>query len=155
VTTARRIASLWLLFAVACAADPASRPTPTVDAQGAPGRPNVAITKPINGASIDAGDVKVKASVTSFDVVDRLGEAPADGEGHIHYYLDAEQIPTAPGEPAVTDDGSTYHATAKTSHTWKDVEPGPHTFAVQLVNNDHTPLEPPITAATTVTVRDE
>jgi hypothetical protein len=45
-----------------------------------------------------------------------------------------------------------YHAEAVTSYTWQGVRPGTHTFAVQLVNNDHTPLEPPVTDQVTVTV---
>ena len=54
-------------------------------------------------------------------------------------------LPTQPGEPAVTDDRRTYHAAARTSHRWQNVRAGVHTFAVQLVNNDHTPLDPPVT----------
>jgi hypothetical protein len=51
----------------------------------------------------------------------------------------------------VTTEG-TYHADATTEHTWEDVAPGTHTFAVQLVNNDHTPLVPPVVEEITVTV---
>ena len=60
-------------------------------------------------------------------------------------------MPTTAGQPAVSPEG-TYHAEATTSYTWPDVAPGEHTFGVQLVNNDHTPLEPPVVAAVTVTV---
>lgn len=98
-----------------------------------------------------ADGVEVTAAPEGFDVVNKLGQAPADGEGHIHYYLDVDELPTTPGKPAVSEEG-TYHAEATTSYTWPDVEPGEHTFAVQLVNNDHTPLEPPVTAETTITV---
>ena len=87
-----------------------------------------------------------------FEIVDKLGQAPVDGEGHVHYYINVDEIPTTPGEPAITDDETTYHAEATTAFTWQGVRPGEHTFGVQLVNNDHTPLEPPITDEITVTV---
>ena len=116
------------------------------------GDPVVSITEPEADATIEAGSVDITVEVESFNVVNKLGQDPVEGEGHIHFYRDVDEIPTEPGKPAVTDDASTYHAAATTSHTWEDVEAGEHTFAVQLVNNNHTPLEPPITAEVTVTV---
>src|SRR5207247_3086523 len=47
----------------------------------------------------------------------------------------------------------TYHAQATKEYTWPNVSAGEHTFAVQLVNNDHTPLRPPVIAQVTVTVK--
>lgn len=98
------------------------------------------------------GDIEVEAYPTAFDVVDKLGQAPADGEGHIHFYLDVDPIPTSPGKPAVTSDAGTYHATARTTHAWRDVSKGTHSLGVQLVNNDHTPLDPPVFAQQDVRV---
>ena len=117
---------------------------------GAEGQPGVEITAPDPGDTPD-GSVTVEVDVSSFDVVDKLGEPAQEGEGHVHFYLDVAQIPTTPGQPAVTAEG-TYHAEATTSHTWEDLTPGEHTFSVQLVNNDHTPLDPPVTAQVKVTV---
>lgn len=97
-------------------------------------------------------NVEVEAYPRSFRVVDKLGDEPASGEGHIHFYLDVEKIPTTAGRPAVTSDDSSYHATATATHVWKDLEPGKYMFGVQLVNNDHTPLEPPVTAQQEVAV---
>jgi hypothetical protein len=93
--------------------------------------------------------VTVSVLVQNFYIVDKLGQANAPGEGHIHYFLDAEP-PVMQGSPAVTAAG-TYAATTGTSHTWRNVGPGDHTFAVQLVNNDHTPLDPPVTRMIAVT----
>ncbi|MBI2851567.1 MAG: DUF4399 domain-containing protein, partial [Chloroflexi bacterium] len=76
------------------------------------------------------------------------GGAAAVGKGHLHYYMDVT-IPTTPGQPAVSAAG-TYKATPGTSATWDNVPAGTHTFGVQLVNNDHTPLSPPVTAQITV-----
>lgn len=112
----------------------------------------VEITYPQADATLTGSDVLVAIAVRGFNVVDKLGEDAKKGEGHVHYYLDVAQIPTTPGKAAVTDDDETYHATASTSHTWTDVEPGEHTLGVQLVNNDHTPLEPPSTHEVQITV---
>jgi hypothetical protein len=107
------------------------------------------ITQPVQGSAVNAGDVTVEVEVDNFNVVDKLGQAPEDGEGHVHFYIDIGEIPTVDDEPAVTDEG-TYHAQATQEFVWEDVEPGTHTFAVQLVNNDHTPLSPPVIAQVTV-----
>jgi len=113
--------------------------------------PSVTITSPDDADSLAAGDVTIEVDVDDFDVVDKLGEPAVNGEGHVHFYMDVDEVPATAGQPAVTDEG-TYHATATTSHTWEDVPPGTHTFAVQLVNNDHTPLDPPVVEEITVTV---
>jgi len=114
---------------------------------------SVKIVEPAEGATLNAGDIKVAVDVKKFDVVDKIGQAASDGEGHIHYYIDAGEIPTKDGQPAVTSNNRTYHAQAKKEYTWPSVSAGEHTFAVQLVNNDHTPLRPPVIAQVTVEVK--
>lgn len=156
----RRLAVATVLVALVTAAcgtneTPVIEPTPT-PAEDSPTpspapEPEVTISEPADGATVAAGEVRVSVDVDDFDVVDKLGEAAVEGEGHVHFYLDADEIPTTPGKPAVTEEG-TYHASPTTSYTWSDVEEGEHTFGVQLVNNDHTPLDPPVTAEVTVTV---
>jgi hypothetical protein len=116
------------------------------------GEAAVTITAPESDATLEAGGVEVTVEPENFNIVNKLGQDPVAGEGHIHFYFDVDEIPTEPGKPAVTDDAATYHAAATTSHTWSDVDAGEHTFGVQLVNNNHTPLEPPVTAEVTVTV---
>jgi hypothetical protein len=115
-----------------------------------PPSPRVTVLLPQNRSVLRPGDITVTVSLANFNPVDKLGQANAPGEGHIHYYLDAE-APTEPGKPAVTAPG-TYAATSATSYTWKNVTPGTHTFWVQLVNNDHTPLSPPVVIKVVVTV---
>jgi uncharacterized protein DUF4399 len=114
--------------------------------------PSVNITTPDEGEELDVGDVQVAIEVENFQIVDKLGDPPKAGEGHVHFYIDVEDVPTAQGEPAVTEDENTYHAEATNSFTWEGVEAGEHTFAVQLVNNDHTPLDPPVVEEVTVEV---
>jgi outer membrane protein assembly factor BamB len=105
---------------------------------------------PADGSSVQAGDITVSALALNFSLVDKLGTASVAGQGHLHYFMDVD-APTTPGAPAVTAAG-TYVPTAKTTNTWKNVAPGKHTFSVELVNNDHTPLNPPVVAKSTVTV---
>jgi hypothetical protein len=104
------------------------------------GMPTITITSPREGATIPAGNVTVMVNVTGFNLVNMLGAANVAGEGHIHYYMDVP-VPETPTKPAITSPG-TYAPTANTSFTWMNVKPGMHSFSVQLVNNDHTPLIP-------------
>ncbi len=128
---------------MACTPEPTPTPTPI-------SQPVATINSPLDGAELPAGDVTVSISVSDFSIVQKLGESPTSGEGHIHYYMNAEP-PTIPGQSAVTGSG-TYAATTETSHIWENVEPGTHTFSVQLVNNNHTPLQPPVVDTVTVNV---
>jgi hypothetical protein len=146
------VCAFLALAACGTGEEPALEPPPEAEGTpGADGGPSVTIASPEDGATVEAGGVEIVASPEDFDIVNKLGQAPAAGEGHIHYYVDVDEIPTTPGQPAVSEEG-TYHAEATTRYTWPDVQAGEHTFAVQLVNNDHTPLEPPVTAEVTVTV---
>ncbi len=112
--------------------------------------PLLSITSPREGATLEPGNITLTIAVNYFNLMAPGGD-PVSGEGHIHYYLDVD-IPTTPGQPAVTEPG-TYKATPDTSVTWENVALGEHTFGVQLVNNNHTPLDPPVTAAVMVTVK--
>lgn len=124
------------------------------DGTGTTGGPTVRIVKPTGGAALTAGNVEVVIEVTGFSIVNKLGQPAVAGEGHVHYFIDVSPLPTEPGKPAITADERTYHATTGTTYTWTNVALGQHTFAVQLVRNDHTPLEPPVTASVSVPVRE-
>ena len=113
---------------------------------------SVKIVEPAEGATLNAGDIKVAVEVKKFDIVDKIDQPAKEGEGHVHYYLDVGEIPTKDGEPAITRQG-TYHAQATKEYVWPNVSAGEHTFAVELANNDHTPLRPPVIAQVTVTVK--
>ena len=145
-----------LCFFAACAGgdDPAlESPSATEGGQAAEDAPAVTITSPENDASVKAGDITIKVAVQNFEVVDKMGDDAAEGEGHLHYYFDIDRLPTNPKRRAGVRDEDAYEATTEMSYTWNDVEPGVHNFAVQLVNNDHKPLDPPVTARTTVSVK--
>jgi len=112
--------------------------------------PAVTIDIPANNSVIPVGSVSLAVQVSDFKLVDSTGQANAAGQGHIIYYIDVN-APTAAGQPATTAQGS-YSSTSQTSYTWSNVAAGTHTFSVQLVNNDNTPLSPPVVANITVTV---
>ncbi len=112
--------------------------------------PSISIVIPANNSVVPAGDVLISVQVSNFKIVDALGQPAVAGQGHIHYFMDVD-APTTQGQPAVTAQG-TYAATIATSYTWKNVASGSHTFSVELTNNDHTPLNPPVVAKITVTV---
>jgi len=112
--------------------------------------PRITIVSPQNRSVVPVGDVTITVDVANFNLVEKLSQANVPGEGHIHYFMDVD-APTTPGQPAVTEAG-TYAATAATSYTWHDVAAGTHTFSVELVNNDHTPLITPVVVKITIVV---
>jgi plastocyanin len=114
------------------------------------GPPGMVILSPRDNAIVQGSDVNISVQASNFNLVDKLGQTVVQREGHLHYFMDVE-APTAPGQPAVTAAG-TYAATATDSYTWKNVAAGTHTFSVELINNDHTPLNPPVVSKITVSV---
>ena len=140
------IAAAVLGSLTACATSQGGTPTPPSSTQA----PAIKITAPADGSTIPAGDVKVTVQVSNFKLANKLGQANAPGEGHIHYFIDVD-APTTQGKPAVTAAG-TYAATADITYMWPNVAAGSHTFSAELVNNDHTPLSTPVTTKVKVTV---
>lgn len=112
--------------------------------------PQIMIAEPREGAVLSTNNVTVSVKVQNFRLNSNLSATNVTGEGHIHYFMDATAPRTA-GTPAVTASG-TWTMTANTSYTWKNVSQGMHNLSVELVNNDHTPLSPPVTDMITVTV---
>ncbi len=133
-----------VLALVACTENPAAEP-----AGDDTGR-TIEIISPADGATVPPGDITVTVQVTNFKIVDKQGQADVPGEGHVHFYLDVAP-PTAPGKPAIPASGVWAHVSG-TSYTFKNVPEGTHTIAVELVNNDHTPLNPPAVYEITVNV---
>ena len=133
---------------------PSATDTITVNVTAAPAAaappPAISITSPPNGASLPAGNITVSTSVSNFNVVNKQGQANVAGEGHLHFYLDVA-APTIPNQPAVPASGVWAHVSG-TTYTFTNVSPGTHTITAQLVNNDHTPVIPPITDSITINV---
>jgi plastocyanin len=112
--------------------------------------PALSITSPSSGASIAGPIITVNVSVQNFNIVSKFGQASVPGEGHIHYFMDVSP-PTAPNVEAFTAAG-TYVASVSTSYEWTNVTPGQHMFSAELVNNNHTPLQPAVVSSVNITV---
>ncbi len=132
----------------------ATTPSGTVaTTMGASSAPSLTITSPQNGATVPAGDVTVTAQVSNFNVVDKQGQANIAGEGHLHFYMDVNPIPTDAGKPAIpADKNAAWAHVSGTTYTFANVPAGMHTFSVELANNDHTPVQPPVVQSVMVMV---
>ena len=132
-----------------CGTPDCGSPQPTPTGFFALNPVSVYITSPDFDGGVDAGTVTVTVAVRNFSVVDRIGDQNKPGEGHIVYFRDVTP-PVTPGLPVATQPG-TFQISTQTSCTWYNVTPGTHTFAVELVNNNNTPLMPPVIDAVDVT----
>jgi hypothetical protein len=117
----------------------------------APEEPYAVLLTPSEGSTVSAGDVDVRIFLQNFTLNETTGQSNKPNYGHVIYYLDVD-APLTYGAPATTAPG-TYVISTKTSLTWKNVPPGDHTFIVQLVNNDNTPLLPATAVRATVHVK--
>jgi hypothetical protein len=99
--------------------------------------PQLKVLPPPNG-TVAGSTVTVQLQISGFKVVSstvpltQAGKDPATnvpGEGHIHYLLDAQPL------------GIQYQDGPIVLH---NVPIGTHTLMVELVNNDHSALSPPV-----------
>ena len=100
--------------------------------------PGLNVSTPVEGSSVDGTDVKVTFSVTGFSIVpstvplEQAGQHPEanrPGEGHVHFMLDLGPIVVW---------------TTADPYTFTNVPPGEHQLMVEIVNNDHSSLNPPV-----------
>ena len=110
---------------------------------------SVYITYPEFDGGVHAGNVTVTVQVRNFSVVTAAGRPVTTGEGHIICFKDVTPR-TDPGLPVKNRTG-TVQVSYQTSCTWNNVTQGTHTFSVELVNNDDTPLVPAVIDAVDVT----
>jgi len=125
---------------------------PVVASSGAPA---LTIISPQNGATVPAGNVIVTAQISNFNVVDKQSKTSVPGEGHLHFYMDVNPIPTDAGKPArPADKNAAWAHVSGTTYTFMNGPAGMHAFSVELANNDHTPVQPPVVQSVMVTVAD-
>jgi hypothetical protein len=110
--------------------------------------PALLIVDPPFDGGVAAGNVTVSVQVTGFTTVPP-GGPNRESTGHLVYYRDVTPR-TVQGETALTEPG-TCAVSMQTAYTWTGIAPGTHTFTVQLVNADSTPLDPPAIDAVDVT----
>ncbi len=113
------------------------------------GNPRAVILLPRDGGQLPPGDVIISVESNNLLLVAPTGQTPAPGEGHIIYFMD-EEASADPGNPAITD---TSFSTSDTNYTWHNVTTGTHTFSIELVNDDDTPLTPGVVSKITVTIK--
>lgn len=116
-----------------------------------PEEPYAVLLTPSEGVTVAAGDIEVRIFLQNFEVNENTSLPNKPNQGHIIYYLDVD-VPLVYGAAATTEPGS-YAISTQTSFLWKNVTPGEHTFTVQLVNNDNTPLLPPTTVRASIRAR--
>ena len=122
--------------------------SPTVPETPVQGSPAVWILSPPFDGGVIAGNVTVTVRVENF-VLEGEGTPTVAGAGHLVYYRDVVP-PVTQQDPALSPAG-TFAISYSRHHVWTGVLPGTHTFAVQLVNHDNTPLDPPALDAIDVT----
>ncbi|MCJ7444425.1 MAG: cupredoxin domain-containing protein [Methanotrichaceae archaeon] len=110
---------------------------------------NIIILEPKEGSNVSADNLTIMVEVKNFNLTGKFGQTNVTGEGHIHYYLDAV-VPTEPSKPAISAPG-TYAPSANKTYIWQNVTEGTHNLSVQLVNNDHPPLNPPVVRTVDIT----
>ncbi len=132
--TVTRIFALALLafISAACYSAPGAQPA---GAAGA-GAPSLTIVSPAEGAGLSESDVAVSVKVSSFTIKGAAG-ANQPNEGHLHMTLDGGALTMVYGG----------------SHTISGVPEGKHILAVELVNNDHSSLSPPVKKEVSFTTR--
>jgi hypothetical protein len=131
--------------------------TQTPAASTAPAGPAVSFVSPTANADV-AGAVMAEVKIDGFTVsADHVGQAPAAGEGHIHFQMDGgkydfPKYSGANGELAVklNVDGK-YSPSVTPNITYSNLPAGQHTLKAFLVDNVHVDLGP--MAETTFTVK--
>lgn len=107
-------------------------------ASAAQSSPELVVSAPADGATITGTDVAVSFQVSGINLVPsgvplaeagKRPEANRPGEGHLHFMLDLLPI-------VVWEHPEPY--------TFNNITPGEHQLMVELVNNDHSPLSPPV-----------
>jgi hypothetical protein len=110
----------------------------SIPQQAAAQGPTLSVVAPKSGASIDGNTVNITFTTSNIKLVStsipvaeagKRPEANRPGEGHLHFVLDLQPL-------VVWERGDPY--------TFTNVPAGEHQLMVELVNNDHSPLSPPV-----------
>lgn len=118
---------------------PAPEPTPGNDSENSKNNdektvaPTLTVVSPKNGAVVEGDKVTIKLKITDFKLVDfRKNTALKMGEGHVHAWLDSN----------TSDPNAAFKLVEGDTITFDKVAAGKHKLTVQLVENNHKPLQP-------------
>jgi hypothetical protein len=121
---------------------------------GAAAAPAIKITSPADGATVKGPKVNVEVAVTNWKLVP-AGATVADGEGHLHFFIDApaSAVPAGQAIPA-TDANPAYIHAGKEPLTSRELtlSPGKHTITVVMGNAAHVALNTPAPQSITINV---
>ncbi len=114
---------------------------------------HVKITSPAKGAKVTS-PVTVIASVEEFKLV-AAGTPLAEGEGHLHFFIDVPASNVKPGKMIPLDTTARYVHLGKEPFDRRDLTlaPGKHTITVVAANSGHERIKgvPPYSVTFTVT----
>jgi len=106
---------------------------PSLSAQ-TKGIPTLDVLTPSEEQTIYGDKVPVLLDAQNFQIVDfAANPKSAAGQGHVHLWLDDEQMTPQSAAKAIED-----------TFTFSDVPAGDHKLRVELVANDHSSLKPPV-----------
>src|SRR3989344_2709958 len=96
--------------------------------------PALNVLTPSDGQTIYGDKVPVLLDAENFEIVDFVNNTKAvSGQGHVHLWLDDEQMTAQSAAKAIED-----------TFTFSDVPAGDHKLRVELVANDHSSLKPAV-----------
>jgi rhodanese-related sulfurtransferase len=102
------------------------------------GPPAVTVVSPADGAILPGHDVTISTKVANIHLVDKEGQANAEGEGFLHLILDVD--PAASALPSPIPAGGLLVDVASSSYTFKNLPSATYIVTVQLDSNDRTPI---------------
>ena len=112
------------------------------------------IVSPKDGATVKGPTVPVEVAVTNWTLVP-AGAPVAEGEGHLHFFIDVPASSVAVGKaiPATAGNAAYVHL-GKDPLTHHDLTltPGKHTITVVMGNANHIALDHPAPQQITITV---
>ncbi|UUZ95342.1 SMP-30/gluconolactonase/LRE family protein [Paenibacillus sp. P25] len=110
-------------------------PSRTVSLKSADAAPSLKVFGISPGGYSDGKELKVSVFAYNYALRDfAQAKEPKTGEGHIHVWLDSDQL----------DPQSALKVFKSEPMVFKDLKPGKHTLTVQLVGNDHKPIQPEV-----------
>jgi hypothetical protein len=113
------------------------------------------IVSPADGATVQGTKVKVEVAVTDWKLVP-AGTKVADGEGHLHFFVDVPASAVAVGQPVppTTANPAFVHAGAGPLTSRElTLSPGRHTITVVMGNSSHVALGSPAPQSITIQVQ--
>lgn len=116
--------------------------------------PAIRVISPAEGATLEGPKVTLDVEVANWKFVD-ANQLPKDGEGHLHFFVDAPAASVKSGDVIPLDQKTTYVHAGKAPYGSREIElaPGQHTITVVMGNSAHQALASPAPVSVTFTVK--